>query len=261
LDVVFSNQSTGDYTERRWEFGDGTTNDSRDYITHTYNSPGTYSIELTVTGPSGSDVRTETAYITVGDTTPPLLAEFSGDSQEGLIPLEAGFEDQSSGDIVSWFWDFGDGQVSMEQNPIHTYATEGNYTVSLTVNDSGGHSATEVKENFVLARIYDKSIDNVDYPKKHYRKKTILFRKALEMDKSEFRYARMFYSSCNSGNYYMDTFNRGIMFYTLNTASGRIDLYLQAYLEGKSDQEIWEKLQKYEPIYDYYNFNRYPWGQ
>ena len=112
-----------------------------------------------------------------------------------------------------------------------------------------------------MARIYDKSVDNVDYPKTHYRKKTILFRKALEMDKSEFRYARMFYSSCNSGNYYMDTFDRGILFYTLNTSSGRIDHYLKAYLEGKSDWEILQILQANEPVYDYYNFNKYPWEQ
>jgi len=261
LDVRFFNQSTGDYTERHWDFGDGATNDSRDYITHTYDTPGTYSVELTVAGPSGSDAITKTTYITVGDAPPPLLAEFSVDYREGLIPLETGFEDRSSGDIVSWSWDFGDGQVSVEQNPFHTYTIEGNYTVSLTVTDSNGSSDTVVKENLVLARIYDKSIDNVDYPKTHYRRKTILFRNAPDMDKSEFKYARMFYSSCNSGNYYMDTFNRGILFYTLNTSSGRIDHYLKAYLQGKSDWEIWQILQNSEPVYDYYNFNKYPSGQ
>lgn len=40
--------------------------------------------------------------------------------------------------IVSWLWNFGDGQTSTEQNPLHTYAAEGIYTVSLTVKNECG---------------------------------------------------------------------------------------------------------------------------
>jgi PKD repeat protein len=61
--------------------------------------------------------------------------------------LTANFTDTSTdpngaGDIVNWLWDFGDGNSSTQQNPSHTYAAEGTYTVSLTVTDSGSLSDT-----------------------------------------------------------------------------------------------------------------------
>ncbi|MFC2141004.1 PKD domain-containing protein, partial [Acidobacteriota bacterium] len=51
---------------------------------------------------------------------------------------ETNFTDTSTdpdGTIVSWLWDFGDGNTSTQQNPSHTYAADGTYTVTLTVTD------------------------------------------------------------------------------------------------------------------------------
>jgi hypothetical protein len=45
------------------------------------------------------------------------------------------FNNQSSGNIQSYLWDFGDGATSSEPYPTHTYATTGNYLVTLTVSD------------------------------------------------------------------------------------------------------------------------------
>ncbi len=54
------------------------------------------------------------------------------------------FQDQSSGTINTYLWDFGDGNTSSEPNPIHTYSMVGNYTVCLTVtNDCGANSSCE----------------------------------------------------------------------------------------------------------------------
>jgi len=51
----------------------------------------------------------------------------------------------SDGTIVSWLWDFGDGQASAEKNPEHRYTKFGVYSVTLTVTDNGGasHSASK----------------------------------------------------------------------------------------------------------------------
>lgn len=51
-------------------------------------------------------------------------------------PATIRFRDQSTGDILSWLWDFGDGTYSSERHPSHTYKTPGSYTVVLTINDS-----------------------------------------------------------------------------------------------------------------------------
>ena len=48
------------------------------------------------------------------------------------------FNDESMNIPQSWTWDFGDGETSFEQNPLHTYTNEGMYTVSLTVTNTLG---------------------------------------------------------------------------------------------------------------------------
>lgn len=62
--------------------------------------------------------------------------------------FSVGFSSQGSYDpdgyIVSYYWDFGDGDTSEEPNPIHTYKEAGNYTVTLTVTDDDGVTSSPV---------------------------------------------------------------------------------------------------------------------
>lgn len=62
-------------------------------------------------------------------TVTPVEAEFTFVENSGVYT----FTDQST-NATSWFWDFGDGNTSTDQNPVHTYANAGSYTVSLVVN-------------------------------------------------------------------------------------------------------------------------------
>ncbi len=48
------------------------------------------------------------------------------------------FSDSSSGNPISWAWDFGDGNSSQEQNPVHTYAVADTYVVQLTATNAVG---------------------------------------------------------------------------------------------------------------------------
>jgi hypothetical protein len=64
-----------------------------------------------------------------------LVAAFSASPLSGKAPLTVKFTDKSTGAPTSWFWNFGDGKTSTEQNPMHTYTTEGTYTVRLTVKN------------------------------------------------------------------------------------------------------------------------------
>jgi PKD repeat protein len=80
----------------------------------------------------------------------PLSASFAISPQTGTAPLALRFLDYSTG-AVGWSWDFGDGTTSAEHAPYHLYEEPGRYTVSLTVTDAAGRTATETKFGAVLA--------------------------------------------------------------------------------------------------------------
>lgn len=85
-----------------------------------------------------------------GGTPPPgtIAANFTASPTSGNAPLTVQFTDESTGDIDTWSWDFGDGGTSTAQNPKHTYENPGTYTVSLTVTGTAG-SDTETKTNYI----------------------------------------------------------------------------------------------------------------
>jgi PKD repeat protein len=146
LTVNFTDASTGDITSYDWDFGDGGTSTAQN-PSHQYTSPGDYTVTLTVTGSCGSDSEVKTDYITVDG---PPVADFYGDPTSGSAPLTVSFYDQSSGQVTSYDWDFGDGGTSTAQNPIYDYALAGDYTVTLTVTGPCG-SDVETKVDYISA--------------------------------------------------------------------------------------------------------------
>ncbi len=146
LEVTFADASTGEIDTWFWDFGDGETSGFQ-FPVHTYSQIGTFTVTLTVTGPGGSSMATQTDYITTVGVPP--IAEFSAMPTSGQAPLLVQFTDLTTGDVNTWNWSFGDGQTSEEQNPSHEYLTPGNFTVSLTASGVGG-SHTVTKEDFVL---------------------------------------------------------------------------------------------------------------
>jgi PKD repeat protein len=69
-----------------------------------------------------------------GPSCIPVNAAFSALPITGEAPLVVQFSDFSSGDPTTWSWNFGDGNTSSEKNPIHTFWTQGSYSVSLTAS-------------------------------------------------------------------------------------------------------------------------------
>ncbi|WP_342304822.1 PKD domain-containing protein [Methanolobus sp. ZRKC5] len=67
------------------------------------------------------------------------IANFSVNATRGVSPLSVYFQDNSSGLVENWHWDFGDGNTSTDQNPIHDFGS-GNFTVNLTVSNGNGTS-------------------------------------------------------------------------------------------------------------------------
>jgi len=70
-----------------------------------------------------------------------FVADFSVSLMSGTAPLCVQFIDRSAGSPTAWYWDFGDGTYSAEQNPEHTFTAAGTYTVNLTVSNKKGTSS------------------------------------------------------------------------------------------------------------------------
>ncbi len=146
LQVDFTNQSTGAVTTHAWTFGDGGTSSAAS-PSHTYALPGVYTVELSETGPGGSDTRTRLDYVVVSEP-PPVAQFFATPRHSRRVPLVVDFFDLSSGAVTSWSWDFGDGSVSSDPSPTHTYLANGLYTVTLTAAGPGG-SDQEIKTRYI----------------------------------------------------------------------------------------------------------------
>ena len=147
LIVSFTPTTSGTITGYQWDFGDASIPASTSqFPTVTYKNPGTYSVSLTVTSPSGNVTNTKENLITV--TTPPPVANFSATPTSGVAPVSVSFKDTSTGNITGRLWAFGDGVTSTDVNPTHIYSTAGTYSVSLTVTGAGG-SDTKTNNGFI----------------------------------------------------------------------------------------------------------------
>lgn len=146
--VNFTDSSTGNVSNLSWDFGNGATSTASNVLL-SFDNPGTYQVRLTAHGPFGGTSSTlKTISVLVPTTPSPPIAEFTSNAQFGTAPATISFTDKSIGTVDNWFWDFGDGSTSVVENPTHTYDVPGNYTVTLTVNNSGGGDS-ETKTNFI----------------------------------------------------------------------------------------------------------------
>ncbi|MGC9361430.1 MAG: PKD domain-containing protein [Candidatus Syntrophosphaera sp.] len=154
LAVHFTDESVagcGTITSWSWNFGDGGTSTQQN-PQHTYQNAGVYDVTLTVTNSSSlSDDLVRHDYITVLEVNSPEAA-FTANVTSGTAPLTVQFTDLSipgSGGITDWFWRFGDGGTSTQQNPQHTYQSAGIYDVRLTVTNSFDLTSTVTHYDYI----------------------------------------------------------------------------------------------------------------
>lgn len=127
LTVAFNATAAGN-TRWEWKFDNGNTSQGSAPVNQApsaiYTKPGTYTVELTVTGPGGAR---STATKTIEVYANPKVS-FSFDKTSGCAPVAVQFTDKStagSGYKNKWAWSFGDGEVSSETDPSHVYSESG----------------------------------------------------------------------------------------------------------------------------------------
>ena len=180
LSVQFTDLSkTSGSVLYKWDINnDGTTEYTTKNPSHTYLTPGTFTVKHTVSDSTGSTIETKTDYITVTPygtkssptpvptptpqpTTKPVIpssgapkAQFTSTTTQGKSPLTVQFTDQSTGTgPLTYHWDFSDGEGKLpensQQNPVWRFWGDGSsYTVTLTVTNAYG-SDTIVKRNYI----------------------------------------------------------------------------------------------------------------
>ena len=140
LDCDFTDTSIdtdGSIVSWNWDFGDGNTSAAQN-PSHSYAAAGGYTVSLTVTD---NLEATDSMATLVTVTAPPVNIAPDSSFNHSCTDLDCSFTDTSSdsdGTVVSWSWNFGDGNSSTVQNPSHSYASAGDYTVSLNVTDNDG---------------------------------------------------------------------------------------------------------------------------
>jgi len=133
--VNFVDRSTGSPASWSWNFGDNTAADPSPNPVHTYAAAGSYTVLLTVSNASGSNSKG--IVVTVPSAA---VADFTF----VVSGRQVTFTDRSTGTPTGWSWTFGDSAASTQQNPVHTYAAAGTYSVTLiATNQGGGTSATK----------------------------------------------------------------------------------------------------------------------
>jgi len=143
--VSFVNTTT-DSDNWLWDLGDGTIS-TLQHPKHFYGAPGTFSVTLIADNVNGcSNSITKVDYIKINEPVP----NFTVDTQfVCIVDHMFMFNSSASLNTTGWLWNFGDSDTSSLQNPSHTYATAGTYTVSLTAFNSFGCSETLIKTNYI----------------------------------------------------------------------------------------------------------------
>ncbi len=99
---------------------------------------GTYFVTVTNTDPCNGTGASASTTVTV------LTAPVAGFTYNVPVVNQYGFTNTSTGGTI-YLWDFGDGNLSTTQNPLHIYATSNTYTVTLIVTGANGCTDTIVQ--------------------------------------------------------------------------------------------------------------------
>ncbi|UDY36949.1 PKD domain-containing protein [Dermatobacter hominis] len=147
VDATGSADADGTIASYAWSFGDGQTG-SGVTSSRTYAAAGTYTVTLTVTDDDGATASTTRQ---VGPTAPPPTnqpptASFTTSCTDLTCSVDATGSADADGTIASYAWSFGDGQTGSGVTSSRTYAAAGTYTVTLTVTDDDGATASTTRQ-------------------------------------------------------------------------------------------------------------------
>jgi gliding motility-associated-like protein len=158
--VAFINSSDPQPSAASWNFGDGTFSDSINPV-KAFDKPGNYSVTMVSNNGACKDSVTKTIEV----ISKPAISFSASATASCEIPFNVNFTNSTTVDgnvpASTYKWDFGDGSTSNQQNPLHVYTSEGNYTVKLFATNASGCTDSLVKIDFIKIKIPVVTIDNL----------------------------------------------------------------------------------------------------
>ncbi|MBN8859454.1 MAG: PKD domain-containing protein [Sphingobacteriales bacterium] len=145
ISPVASASSPDGIASYSWDFGDGSPVATGTSPTHTYTTPGVYTLVLTVSS-NGGCTQPVTRVVRVG--TVPTAVDFDAAPSGPCASDTVKFTALTTG-ANEWLWDFGDGEVSTLKDPHHIYVDTGYLNVTLIARNNGCAAAPVVKNGFI----------------------------------------------------------------------------------------------------------------
>ncbi|GJQ62206.1 MAG: hypothetical protein SCALA702_12590 [Melioribacteraceae bacterium] len=143
----------GEIIDYSWDFGDGNTGNGIS-VNHTYQSPGTYEVKLTISDESGVKNSIDTTFVPIIINNPPTAE--AGDDRlvavDELFVINGEGSVDSDGRIIRFDWDLGDGSTKSGYSVAHSYANPGKYTIKLKVRDDSNTKGNE-DEDFLTVTV------------------------------------------------------------------------------------------------------------
>jgi gliding motility-associated-like protein len=137
--IFFNQTTTGGANNHSWNFGDGggwNTTGGGDHA-HTYNTAGVFTVSYAASIMGASMGCSDTASVQV-TVLPSPTAQFTLDNDAACTTLVTD-PTNTSQNAITYLWDFGDGATDTQFDPPpHTYATVGDYTITLTATNADG---------------------------------------------------------------------------------------------------------------------------
>ena len=137
-----------------WDFGDGTPLETISFpaipnTTHSYAVTGSFNVTLSVTNSEGCSHSFSRLVNVFGAPTSEFM--HSGQCKDSPVQFTDLTSVSGNQNLTEWYWDFGDpasgiSNLSREQNPSHTYAAVGTYTVQLITLTANGCSDTITRQ-------------------------------------------------------------------------------------------------------------------
>jgi len=137
-----------------WDFGDGDMAEG-ERVTHVFDKPGRYEARLTVTDNSETACNTDEDVVFVKVNASPVAEAgpdkeaFTGGAHDAVF-FDATRSSDPDGDLLTYYWDFGDDSHETTPQAFHTYVRPGKYTVRLRVTDGEGTGCGEIWDELTV---------------------------------------------------------------------------------------------------------------